>query len=242
MTTDIRLALMAGIDIPIPSCQLVIHQPTLQEIAFIGEEDFFTGVQTLCLNKAMIIEDKDVLDNTTNFEVFMTVMQDKEAIEQKQAVTKLLQVLFPKQKIMFTPRAILVQSPELTVMIDEENFEEVQGYLRCIFCEEDTPMDTRGFNPANAKAKEIADKLMRGRRRVAEQNGSANSSLFSIYISSLSIGLQMVPMKLLSLTMFQLFDLVERYSLYTAWDLDIRVRLAGGTPDSKPDNWMKNIH
>lgn len=46
----------------------------------------------------------------------------------------------------------------------------------------------------------------------------------------------------MDLTMYQLYDLVERYTLYTDWDIDIRSRLAGGKPDSKPDNWMKNIH
>jgi len=34
-----------------------------------------------------------------------------------------------------------------------------------------------------------------------------------------------------NLTMYQLFDLVERYMLYINWDLDIRSRLAGGKPD-----------
>ena len=34
---DLRAALMTGIDIPIPECQLIIHQPTLKEIALIGE-------------------------------------------------------------------------------------------------------------------------------------------------------------------------------------------------------------
>ena len=50
---DINLALMSGIDIPVPECQLVIHQPTISEISFIGEEDVFVGVPTLCLNKTM---------------------------------------------------------------------------------------------------------------------------------------------------------------------------------------------
>ena len=46
----------------------------------------------------------------------------------------------------------------------------------------------------------------------------------------------------MNLTMYQMYDLVERYTLYLNWDLDIRARLAGGKPDSKPDDWMKNIH
>ena len=41
---DIRLALMCGIDIPVPNLQLIIHQPTIKEIAYIGESDFFLGV------------------------------------------------------------------------------------------------------------------------------------------------------------------------------------------------------
>jgi hypothetical protein len=41
-------------------------------------------------------------------------------------------------------------------------------------------MDTQTFNPANAKAKEIADKLMRARQRVAEQKGGNGSIFFSI--------------------------------------------------------------
>nr|DAF40483.1 MAG TPA: hypothetical protein [Caudoviricetes sp.]DAT10090.1 MAG TPA: hypothetical protein [Caudoviricetes sp.] len=39
-----------------------------------------------------------------------------------------------------------------------------------------------------------------------------------------------------------MYDLIERLSLYTNWDLDVRTRLAGGKPDQQPDNWMKNIH
>ena len=48
--------------------------------------------------------------------------------------------------------------------------------------------------------------------------------------------------ELTELTMFQLYDLIERYGLYTNWDLDIKQRLAGGKPEKTPDNWMKNIH
>jgi len=40
---DYRLALMTGTDIPVPECQLTIHQPKIQEISFIGEQDFFVG-------------------------------------------------------------------------------------------------------------------------------------------------------------------------------------------------------
>lgn len=64
---DIRLALMCGTDIPVPECQLFIHQPKIKEIALIGETDFFSGIQCLCLNKNMFVEDESLLATTNNF-------------------------------------------------------------------------------------------------------------------------------------------------------------------------------
>jgi hypothetical protein len=41
---DYRLALMTGVDLPIPELQLVSHQPTIKEISMVGEYDFLIGV------------------------------------------------------------------------------------------------------------------------------------------------------------------------------------------------------
>ena len=239
---DVRLALMAGTDIPVPECQLVIHQPTISEISFIGEEDFFVGVQTVCLNKTMFIQDESVLDKVNNFQIFMTVMNDKTTADKKVAVKKVLSLLLPKSTVLITPKSITVNTSEESSMIDEENFEYLQEALKLIFCAKTGPMNQQAFNPANAKAKEIADKLMRGRQRVAQQKGELNVSVFSQYLSILTIGLHIPITELLKTTMFQLYDLMERYTLYINWDIDIRSRLAGGKPENQPENWMKNIH
>lgn len=240
---DYRLAMMCGTDIPVPECKVILHQPKIKEIALIGEQDFFIGAQCLCLNKSMFVEGKDVLANTNNFQIFMTVMTEKEAKDKKQASIDVLQLLLPKYKAMFTPRSLVLTSQDGNVTIDENNFEQLQDALRLIFCSKNGPMDQQAFNPANDKAREIAEKLMRGRQRVAAQKGDSTSSVFSQYLSILTVGLQSMSLQdLMDLTMFQLYDLVERYSLYVNWDIDIRSRLAGGKPDKQPDNWMKNIH
>ena len=98
------------------------------------------------------------------------------------------------------------------------------------------------YNRGNAEAKRIADKLMRGRRKAAELKGQDNTSASVRYLSILTIGIPMSMDNLLSLTLYQLFDLIERYTLFIDWDIDLRVRLAGGTPKSEAENWMKNIH
>ena len=240
---DIRLALMCGIDIPIPECQLVIHQPRIREIAYLGEQDFFTGVQTLCIDKKMMIQDKALLDTTNNFQIFMTIMSEKETADKKAAVQQVCTLLFPDCKTIFTPRSMILQGKSGMITIDENNFEPMQQIVTQICCLRSGPGDQQSFNPANEKAAEIARKLMRGRQIVAEQKGETNTSIFSQYLSTLTVGLHSMSLQdLMDLTMFQLYDLIERYMLYINWDMDIRSRLAGGKPESKPDNWMKNIH
>ena len=240
---DHRLALMAGTPIPIPECQLVLHQPTIKEIAMIGEQEFFIGVQCLCIQKTMCIEDESLLANTTNFQVFMTVMTDKNSLDKKEFVTSVLTVLFPDYKVIFTPRSLLFNNKDLNIIIDENNFEFLQSSLEKIFCLRNS--DQASFNPGNDAAKKIADKLMRARERVAKQKATekGSGSTFSQYVSTLTVGIASMSLQdCLNLTMYQLYDLVERYMLYVNWDIDLRSRLAGGKPDSKPDNWMKIIH
>ena len=241
---DYRLSLICGTDMLITECNLVAHQPRIKEISFIGESDFFIGAQTLCLHKTMFIEDKTILDSINNFQIFMTIMLQDETKDKKANILNVLNLLFPSYKVNVTPNSLLfIKEGVPPITVDGNNFEALQEVLRLIFCMHNGPMDQQAFNPANDKAREIAQKLMRGRQRVAAQNGNSNVSVFSQYMSILTIGLGSMSLQdLTNLTMFQLYDLMERYTLYTAWDLDVRQRLAGGKPEGTPDNWMKNIH
>lgn len=238
---DLRLAMMAGSDIPIPECQMTLHQPTIKEISMIGEKDFFVGAQLLCVNKSMYIKDESLLDDTTNFQIFMTVVSDKQSADKKQSVFKVLTLLFPSAKVIMTPRALMFNFEGANVIIDENNFEILQEVFKEVFCLSASGQEA--FNPGNDAAKEIAEKLMRARQRVAAQKGENDASVFSQYLSILTVGLNSMSLQnLLDLTIYQLYDLVERYMLHVNWDLDVRTRLAGGKPDSRPDNWMKIIH
>lgn len=241
---DIRLALMSGGDIPIPQCQLTIHQPTIKEISLIGEEVFFTAIQCLNVNKKMVQEDESLLTDINNFQIFMTIMTEKQTVDKKDAVLSLLQLICPYYKVKFLPRSILFSKEgQENIVVDENNFEYLQAVVKEIFCFSSQEMGLQGYNPGNKKAQEIADKLMRGRQRVAKEKGDSNASMFSQYLSILTVGLKSMSLQdCLQLTMYQLFDLVERYSLYTNWDIDLRSRLAGAKIDEDPVNWMKNIH
>lgn len=243
---DLRLALMCGTDIPIPECSLTAHQPKLSEIAFIGETDYFIGMQCLCIDKSMLGDfSSQDQGQINNFTVFMTMLAQPEMKDKKKAVIDTLDLIFGKWKVAFTPRSLIFTANEQNpCTVDETNFEPFQKTLREIFCVKNGPMDQQAFNPKDAKAKEIADKLMRGRQRVAAQQGAIDGgSAFARYISILTIGTNTMNIQDVSnLTMFQLYDLIERYFLHLNWDMDIRTRLAGGDPKSQPEDWMKNLH
>lgn len=240
---DYRLAMMCGCDLPIPQCQIAVHQPRIKEIGMIGEQDFFIGAQCLTINSSMFVQDKALLPDVNNFQIFMMIMNDKETRDKKASTLQVLQILFPDYKPMMTPRSLILNRDGKQTLIDETNFEYLQDILRLVFCTKTGSMDQQSFNPANDKAREIAQKIMRGRERIAAQNGSSSTSIFSQYLSVLTVGLNSMSIQdMADLTIYQLYDLVERFNLYLAWDLDIRSRLAGGKPDKHPDNWMKNIH
>ena len=232
---------MCGTDIPIPDLAITAHQPTIKEISFLGEKEFFIGVQCLCVDKNKIVEDRNLLRETNNFQIFMMIMNEESSRDKRNYTRDLLSLVFPScTNILFTPRSLVLQQDTGNLTIDEQNFELVQEFIKQIFCVKQTQSDS--FNPANEKARQIAEKIARGRKRVAELKGTDDVSIFSQYLSILTVGLHIPLQNLIDLTMFQLLDLNERYQLYINWDIDIRARLAGAKPEEKPESWMKNIH
>ena len=251
--TDLRLALMTGVDIPIPELQLILHQPTIKEISMLGEKDFFIALQFLCLHKNNYIQDEFILSQVTNFDIFMEVLLNKNVAQEfennvdlKNSIISLLTLLFGDYQVLFTPQSLILTLREdrnISVIIDNSNFDILQKKLRAVFCLNTNILGEQGaFNPKNQKAREIAEKIMRGRQRVAAQKGDANESVFVRYLSVLTVGIPMPLTELINCTVYQIYDLIERYSLLLDWDIDLKVRLAGGTPNSQVESFMKNIH
>ena len=208
---DIDLALFTGVDIPIPACQVIIHQPSITEISMVGEKVFLSGIQALCIDKSQFEEGgKKDLSNTTNFQIFMTIMHEKEAKEVKKNVMDALSLIIPNTKVTITPRALLLNYNGANIIIDEGNFEEFQNILRQVFCLKKKEED---FNPANEAAAKIAEKIKKGRARVAHLKGEDVGSIYAKYVSSLAIGLRLPLDKLINCTIYQINDMIERFSL-----------------------------
>lgn len=241
---DCTLGLMTGIDIPIPEIQMVMHQPTIKEISLIGEEDFFTGLQFLSIKASAWGELSEEIGQLSNFQLFIQLLFDQRMAEKKEVVLEVLRLLFPKNNPQLTPGSILLNQEGTTFIIDESNFQALQDILDRVFSLEGT--DKVSYNPSNAKAAEIAKKLQRGREKVAAQKAKENGgsgSMLSQYLSVLTVGLGSMSLNdLMNLTLYQLQDLIKRYSLYLSWDIDLRARVFGGGSDTPVEDWMKSIH
>jgi hypothetical protein len=73
-----ELLLLSGNDLPFPEARLTIHQPRLKEIAYITEQRFWSGCELLKFDKRSL-ESKDKVDlsNISNFNIIMTMVQEK---------------------------------------------------------------------------------------------------------------------------------------------------------------------
>lgn len=246
MERDLRLALMMGQDIPIPEIQASIHPPTIKEISLMGEKDFFMAMQYLCIDKESFSQDEIDLSNITNFQVLMKVLEQSQDKYKKAALQTLLLLLFPEYISVILPSSIILSAKDKNIItIDDNNFDLIQFYIKQVLCANNMFQgENVVYNPANDMAKKIAAKLMAGRKKVAQlKNNGGNESVFTRYISILSIGTNSMKVQdCCNLTLFQLFDLMERYTAFVEWDTDLKIRLAGGKPDKTVETWMKDLH
>ena len=95
------LLLLSKNDIPFTQAQVNIHQPTIKEISLISEESFHIGCQFLNFSiNNLSREDKISLANKTDFEVFMSIMNNKEKAKYKVDTLLVLTLLFPNYQIV----------------------------------------------------------------------------------------------------------------------------------------------
>lgn len=246
-----NLMLMAGIDIPFPQAQICIHQPKIKEIAFIGEESFFLGCETLNFSKKMLAtEDKVNLDNKTNFDILMSIIKDAKnpSIQKNRiCVMLVLTLIFPNCSIKFSKDSIdIIEEEDKTKIhkINNSNFESFKEIIIKMFClDQNDQNESCDYNPSGAMAEAIAAKLKAGRAAVSKAKGEKkNIDIISRYMSILSIGNKESFENLNNYTIYQLFDSFKRFKMKDEFEFYLKAKLAGAQDLEEVDNWMKDLH
>lgn len=236
-----ELLLLSGNDVPFPQAQLVIHVPTLKEIGYIGEENFHMGCHFVIFDKnSLSQEDKNNLGDLSNFDIFMSVMNSNEKSIHKTNALSVLSLLFPNYEIKFEKDKMLLQKENFSSIINEQNYEDFKDILVQIFCLERD--EKENVNPADALAAKIAEKIKKGKEKVAKSKGESVKKLniYSRYISILGVGNNLI--NYLNYTIYQLRDQFERFQLKENNDIYIKAKLAGAQNMEEVDNWMEDIH
>lgn len=79
---------MTGVDIPIPELEMVIHQPTIEEISFMGEPDFFLAANFLAIDKGTLMNMGEKVD-LSSYKIFLEAFNSKELQDKKDIILSL---------------------------------------------------------------------------------------------------------------------------------------------------------
>lgn len=240
-----ELLLLSGNDVPFMEAEIAIHQPTLKEIAYIGEENFYSGCGVLNFSKDNLSEEDRInLRTKSDFEILMSMIMDSShPAMRKNAVNAnmVLTLLFPGCRIKFSPKAIYLINEGESHSINSNNFENFKEILNAIFCLKGRG-DEQSYNPGGELARKIAEKFKQRKQKIAEQQGEQKIAILSRYASILAVGEQKSLNDLMQYTVYQIFDEFERFELKEQFDLYIRAQLAGARDLKEVDNWKKDIH
>lgn len=230
-----------------------IYNPSIKEMfdLFEDEETLISVLQILTMP---LMETLKLTGNAkfSEFQLFQTLLlspkKEIAGITQHQRLKLLdfLLLLFPNFKMEIFNEHFIFRKEDSVLLISDKNFDAFKKIL-CNMFDLKTLLrasnkSQNDFNPVNKKSEEIAKKIEAGRKKVAELKGEVGGSIFENYLSVLSVGFS-IPADILSehLTIYSLIKTYKRYMAKVAWDMDIQCRLAGGSPQDEPENWMASM-
>lgn len=241
-----ELLLLSKNDIPFTQAQVNIHQPTIKEISLINEESFHIGCQFLNFSiDNLAYEDKVNLTNRTDFEIFMSMMNNKEKVKYKIDTLLVLTLLFPNHRIKFESDKILLENKDTCFIsiINHLNYNDFKEIISNMFCLDEMKQE-EGYNPSDAFAAKIAEKFKKRQEILAKKQGKTNKkiSIFSRYISILAVGEKKSMNELMDYTVYQLKDEFKRFQMKQEFDFYIQAKMAGAKDLDEVDHWMEDIH
>lgn len=237
---------LSGQDVPIQECNIIVHQPTIKQIVLFKESSFISAVQlfgNIDENIQRIRENNPLTEEYSDFQLLMAMLNQNDDI--KNNVDSFFQLVFPRY-------VIEIRDTDISFYDGENKVGMINSFNYLIFCETINNLfglssSERKYNPANEKAKELADKFKKRAEILAKKKGKGDDSpsLFASYISILAVGMNISIDILFNYTPFQLQDTFTRYWKKVSSDFYQRVSTMPMMDTSKmeePDSWTNNLY
>jgi hypothetical protein len=231
------LQLMSGTPLVFDGLDICILQPSLKDIAFLGESFFYTGLSYFLISKERLSLDADISD----FDLFMYVINQNQEIQQRISDIFILTIQ-DIDKISFYDNFIIIKTAGHECIIDEPKFLIIKETYKQIFClDSSTSSVSSDYNPANEAARKIAEKLNKRKYLLSNKEEKKDASIFTNLISILAIGSNSLNIsECLNLTVFQIYNLIKRFNLHTQYHMQIQA-LMQGAKDVDLVDWTKQI-
>lgn len=240
--------ILAGIPIQVSGANIAVTQPKIKDICAFGEDTFLSQVALFCdLDNftSKIREGNSQLEPLSDFQIFMIVLNEDEVFSKE--ISDFFELIFPAYKIVFDNGCIqfkLEEDGPFVGQINPMNFGIFCEILKELFVPFNS--DEVDFNPVNDKAREIAEKIKKGRqKRKQQKKDSEKFSMYGTYVSCLSIALPLDINILLNYTPFQLHDSFVRYNTKVAFDFYRRIAtmpMMDVSSVEEPKNWLDDIY
>ena len=204
---------LSGQDIPIQECNIIIHQPTIKQIVLFKESSFISAVQlfsNIDENIQKIREVNPLTNEYSDFQLLMAMLNQSQDV--KNNINSFFELVFPRYSIE-------IRDTDISFYDGENRVGMINSFNYLAFCETVNNLfglslsSEKKYNPANKKAKEIADKFKKRADILAKKKGKSEDSpsLFASYVSILAVGMNIDINILLNYTPFQLYDTFTRY-------------------------------
>lgn len=248
------LLYLSGQPVLVKECNVIITQPTIKQIAAIGEEDFLIAVQSLSNVESLIApvreQGNSELEFYSDFQLFLAIVVNDERI--KKSLDIFFELIFPQYTLKVTENDIQIflkeNEKQIIGMINPYNFEPFTEIVKKLFSISVGKEKEIEYNPEGDRASEIARKLKAGRekiKKIKQANGEDVGSLFGTYISILSIGNSMDMNILFDYTPFQIYDSFTRYWAKVGSDFYSKISttpLMDVSKIEKPEEWSRNLY
>lgn len=240
---------LTGCDIPIQECNIIVTQPKVRDILQFGENIFFMAINLFAQIDNMfeeVAQEESNLKLLNSFQFFLLLYKEEASIRQQIEVFS--ELVFPTYEVQVTDTSIdfLQQEQEKKVVkgrVNPFNFDNFKQVIKDLFLPYSASSES--YNPKSEKARQIAEKLKKGKEKVSSQKGESDNSLLGSYISILSVGLKMNIYTLLNYKPFQLYDIFSRYSKKLKADEYFAISTVPFVDTSNieaPDDWTTNLY
>lgn len=239
------LTLYSGVDIVLKETNVIMHQPTIKEIAMLGEDNLFILLQLINLDKDSVFGDETKANEVSNLDIFLRLI-NVERQDLREVAAQFFTLLFKDYKVEFLEKEIKLtfnEQEDVVVSINKDSYEEVKKTINDIFMihsiDENASKDkaTQKLVAKFKKRKEILTKKKQNLQTDEEKMGEIPSAIASM-VSVLSIGNNISTQEILNYNYLRLCVDYKKLVTKVQYDSVDRYRIAGAKIEHDPDNWI----